>query len=158
MGHAGTQISPSNRLCLNRAESILFLRVQRVPGSALERLHVEFDLLSKSAVENPADSGVIANTLFDLSGAASGRQGLNHEGVQLRVLCFLHAVMAQPSLELRIEALVITNAVEVMPLCHPFDVQYDQNHPERMVGENGPGDLLRRSDGVASRCKPLLEL
>src|SRR5262249_11370233 len=95
---------------------------------------------------------------LDLSRDARVRQSLGHERVQLRVLCLFHPVMPEQALELRIEGAVVTDTVEVVALCHPFDLQNDQHHPERMVRQYGTSDLLGRSDRVARRRKALLEL
>src|SRR5262249_3304793 len=66
--------------------------------------------------------------------------------------------MPQQALELRIQALVVANAVQVVALRHPFDVEYDQSHAQRMMRENRARYRLRRPDGLAWRRKSFLEL
>src|SRR5690349_17753483 len=83
---------------------------------------------------------------------------LDHQRVELRVLCFLHPVMAQQALELRVEVFVVSNAVERMRLCHPLDPQDDERHAQRAVGQNGLSDFLRRPDGFAVRHEACLKL
>jgi hypothetical protein len=49
--------------------------------------------------------------------------------------------MPEQALELRAQRPVILDAVEVMTLRHPFDVQYGNGDRERVMAEDRAGDL-----------------
>ena len=95
---------------------------------AFERLHVEFDLLPEPAIDQAADGSVIADALFNLGRASSRRQSLSHQRIELGVLRLFHPVVPEQTFELRVEDLVIPNAVQVVALCHPFDMQDNENN------------------------------
>ena len=54
--------------------------------------------------------------------------------------------------------LVVADALEVVPLGHPFDLQDQQRHRQRMVRQHSPPDLLGRTDHGAGRAEARLEL
>src|SRR5215468_12434041 len=66
--------------------------------------------------------------------------------------------MLEQALELRVESPVVLHAFGVMLLRHPFDVQDDQGHGQRVVRENGLGDGAGRADEQTFRPKPIFKL
>src|SRR4051812_49424644 len=65
--------------------------------------------------------------------------------------------MAQQALELRIERLVVLHAVEEMTLRHPFDMQDEQRHRERVVRQHFAADRVGRPDHVAWSAETAVE-
>jgi hypothetical protein len=66
--------------------------------------------------------------------------------------------MTQHAGELPVEALVIANAFDEVALGHPFEMQDQQRHRQRLVLQHGLGDHLGRADHLALRAEALLEL
>ena len=74
------------------------------------------------------------------------------------MLRLLHPVVAEQALELRIEILVVLDAVEVVRLRHPLEVQGQQRDAEPAVREHDLRDLGRGADHAARRVEARLEL
>src|SRR5262249_9705263 len=104
------------------------------------------------------DRSVIVDGFFNVGRTATRGQSLGDQRIELGVLRLFHPMMPEQTFELRVESLVSANAVQVVALRHPFDVQNDENNPQRMVRQDGAGNLLRRSDSFAWRHETFLEL
>ncbi len=52
------------------------------------------------------------------------------------MLGLLHPMVPEEALELRIEIPIVSHAVHVMKLSHPFDVGCSQRHGQRVVGKH----------------------
>ncbi|MCG3161789.1 MAG: hypothetical protein JMDDDDMK_03003 [Acidobacteria bacterium] len=66
--------------------------------------------------------------------------------------------MFEQALELRVERLVVFDAVQVMALRHPLDVQNRQRHGQRIVRQHGLSDGFRRADYSAFVAEAALKL
>ena len=78
------------------------------------------------------------------------------------MLRLLHPVVAQQALELRVEVLVVADALDVVPLRHPLDLQDHERHGERVVRQHRARDRRaaarsRRSGVPKPRCELLAE-
>src|SRR5688572_3681092 len=69
----------------------------------LESVEVELHLLREARVEEPANLEVFVHGLGALGNATAGCERLHHQGVELRVLGFLHPVVLEHALEKRVE-------------------------------------------------------
>ena len=70
------------------------------------------------------------------------------------MLHFLDPVMFEQTLELRIELLIVFDAIEIVTLHPSLDVQRGNRHAQRIVGQYRCGNL-RWSNGL--RAKAVLE-
>lgn len=66
--------------------------------------------------------------------------------------------MLEQALELWVEPLVVSGAVDVVTLRHPLDVQDDERDGQWVMGENGLGDLFGRPDDRAPGAEAALEI
>ena len=65
--------------------------------------------------------------------------------------------MAQQALELRIELVIVADALEIVLLRRPFDSENDERHAQRTVRQHRPPDFLRWANGFAIRDEALIE-
>ena len=65
------------------------------------------------------------------------------------MLGLFHPVMPQKALELLVEVAVILDALEVVPLSHPLDVQNHKRNRQWMLRENRLRNGFRRTDDFA---------
>ncbi|HEX5875456.1 MAG TPA: hypothetical protein VFY60_12480 [Pyrinomonadaceae bacterium] len=80
-------------------------------------------MLLQRLVDKAADVDVLFNSTHPFFFAAAGRKRFDHQSVELCVLHLFDPVVLEQALELRIEVLIIFDAVDVVALDHPFDVQ-----------------------------------
>src|SRR6187397_3028273 len=66
--------------------------------------------------------------------------------------------MLQEALELRIQSLVGQDAVEVVALGHPLDVQNDERNSQGMLGQNSLRNCLGRPDDTAIAAERVEEI
>ena len=64
-------------------------------------------------------------------------------------------VMTQQALELRVEFIVVADALEIVLLRHPFDSENDERHAQRTVRQDGLADFLSWPNGFAVRHEAL---
>src|SRR5690349_1699434 len=65
--------------------------------------------------------------------------------------------MAQQALELRIEFIVVADALEIVLLRRPFDSENDERHAQRTVRQDGLTKLRSWANGFTVRHEALLE-
>ena len=157
MAHAGTDKGPAQGLVRCRDKHVAFGGAQMAAGCFREAFGVQLGLLGQPAIEESPDFEIALNRLFALLLAALGGDCFRHQRVELGVPHLLHPVMAQQALELRIERLVVLHAVEEMTLRHPFDMQDEQRHRERMMRQHLAADRVGRTDHVACGAEAAVE-
>src|SRR5689334_4895947 len=74
------------------------------------------------------------------------------------MLHFFEPVMFQQALELWIEVLVVFDAIHVMPLHHPLDVQRRQGYAQRIVSQYRAGDRFWWANYRTVRAKAFFKL
>jgi len=136
VGHGRAEIGPAVRLKLRPTELTFLLFVQPASDRPGEGIEIEIDLLLEPRVDEAADLEVLLDRRFNLGSAAPLGQGLDHERVQLGVLRLFHPVMLEQAFELRVELPVVSNAIDVMALRHPLDVQNRDGYGQRVMSQH----------------------
>src|SRR6266545_385192 len=135
MTHPSAQIGPAIRLQLHLAKLLLLRVVELTTGGPGESLKVKLHLLFQAAVDEAADLDVFFHSLHYLFFIATRRKRFDHQRVELGVLNFFNPVMLEQALKLRIEILIVSDAVNVVALHHPLDVQRGQRHCQRIMSK-----------------------
>src|SRR5689334_4248325 len=98
-----------------------FAVVELAPDRRLERVEIEAGLHLEAVVEEGAYLEELVGDPVEVLFVAAFSERLDDERVELRVLGFLHPVMAEQALEQRIELAIVADGAEVMRLAHPLD-------------------------------------
>src|SRR5688572_15706678 len=158
MGHAGAEIGPAHSF-EHGILDLLALAPGQIPSGRLhETLDIELGLLLDALIQESADLCVLLKSLVDLLRRGIAHDFLNHQRIELGVLRLFEPVMLEQALELRVEILVIFNALDVVSQGDPFDVQNRYADAQRAVRQHVTRNLLGRADEVARAAEALVEL
>ncbi len=132
-------------------------RAELAPGCSLESFDVELGLLVEAVLQELDQPLVVDDAVLDLGGAELARDLVRDEGVDFRVLRLLEPVVVEEFLEERVDHLGGFDALDVVLLRHPLDVEDQQGDAELRVLEHRVGDVARRSDDVRAAAEARAE-
>jgi hypothetical protein len=123
----------------------------RAAGHAFERFEIELRLACERALEQRQDALVVGDPLTDLGRAEASGDLVRDQRIELCVLRFLEPVVVEQAFEQRIERGLGLDALDVVLLRHPLDVEDDQRDTELRVLENRVRDVARGTDHLTGR-------
>jgi hypothetical protein len=118
------------RAALRRQDLLSRAAPDRAAGHALERFEIELRLARQRALEQRQDALVVGDPLTDLGRAEPPGDLVRDQRIELGVLRFLEPVVVKQALEQRIESSLGLDALDVVLLRHPLDVENDQRDTE----------------------------
>ncbi len=123
MRHSRSQVSPAVRLVLDGDKFLALAFGQNASRRAFKGFQIENRLLAQTRIQKTADFQVFANRFVNRFHAHIFGNRFDHHGVEPRVLSFFEPVISEQAFKLRVEPLVVADALDIMPLRHPFDMQ-----------------------------------
>ena len=133
MRHAGAEIGPAHSFQDGVGHLLALALGELSPGSLNEAFRFELRLLLDAVIEKHADFGVLLKGLIDLFWSRILHDRLHDQSVELGMLRLFQPVVLEQALELRVEVLIIPDALDVVPQSDPLDVENRNPDPQRAV-------------------------
>src|SRR5262245_6686743 len=123
MRHAAAEISPAHSF-QNAVDHLLALAPGERPSRSLnEAVRFELSLLLDAVIDKRSISGVLGKSLIDLFGDSTLHDRLDNQSIELGMLRLFQPMVLEQTLELRIKALIIHDALDVVPQSQPLDME-----------------------------------